>query len=140
MDEGNGHHERWGRTQLEGTRLDSITADRVDVSRSAVRSINAHSAALERSATQRMNAENVETERSAVASVRASTVTLQDSAAGMVLAQNAALDQANVFFLVSPVVRGNVRALVDLRAGFALGMGIVAGRLLLRLLRLPSGR
>jgi hypothetical protein len=127
--EGNGH---WGRTQLDGTRVDSINAEQVEVSRSAVRSLNARNASLSQTANQRMHAESVVTRQSAVASLKAGTVTLRESAAGVVLAQNAALDEARVVFLAAPVVRGNVRALIDLRAGFMLGLGIVAGRLVLK--------
>jgi hypothetical protein len=127
--EGNGF---WGRSQLDGARVDSINADQVEVSRSAVRSLNARNANLSKSANQRMHAESVVTRQTAVGTLRAGTVTLRESGAALVVAQNAACDESRVFLLAAPVVRGNVRALIDLRAGFGIGVGIVLGRLLLR--------
>lgn len=133
----NGH---WARTQLDGARVHSINAEQVEVSRSAIRSLNAGTASMSQSANQRLHAESVVTRQTAVGSLRAGTVTLRESGAGVVLAQNAALDEARVVFLAAPVVRGNVRAVIDMRAGLMIGLGIVAGRLVLKAAGRVAGR
>ena len=50
-------------------------------------------------------------------------------------ARDVALDGARVGVLAAPVVRGDVHAWIDLRAAFALGLGLALGGFALSLAR-----
>jgi hypothetical protein len=114
-----------------GGRLDTITAEQVQLVRSAVRSIEAEQARLEQAAAQRLRAGHATIERSAIGSATIGQATLQQSSVGIVVGRSVACDEARVGILVSPVVRGHVRTWLDIRSALAVGVGIALGRALL---------
>lgn len=90
---------------------------------------------LERAAVRRLHARDLSIERSAVGVLRAERATLAASSAAVVIASSAALDEVRVGVLISPVVRGEVHTLIDLRTAFALGLGMALGRAFLAAFR-----
>ena len=86
---------------------------------------------LERAAVRRLHARELNVEKSAVGVMHAERTTLANSSAGVVLSRSAACDATRVGILASPVVRGEVHTLIDLRSAFALGLGMALGRVLL---------
>jgi hypothetical protein len=54
--------------------------------------------------------------------------------AGVVIGQSVACDEVRTILLASPVVRGDVHTLIDLRTAFAIGFGMAVGKMLLSFL------
>ena len=90
---------------------------------------------LERAAVQRFRAGQATFERSSVGIATFDRGTIRQSAAGVVVARSLAADQARVGILVSPIVRGEVHTLVDMRSAVALGFGMALGTVVLSTLR-----
>ncbi len=86
---------------------------------------------LERAAVRRLHGHDAHVERSLIGAASAERMTLKRGTTVFVAGQSVAMDEARVGILVAPVVRGDVRTLVDMRSAFAMGLGIVLGRLLL---------
>lgn len=103
-------------SHVRGERLSDLDGSEVFVDRSAVRGMNAGQASLDRSAI-------------GVASFDQGTI--RQSAAGVVVARSVACDEVRTLILASPVVRGEVRTLIDLRTAFAIGFGMAMGKALL---------
>lgn len=93
------------------------------------------SLAIERSAIRRVTAEHIEIQRSAVGIATFDRGTIRQSDAGVVVGRSIAVDQVRVGILASPVVRGEVHTLLDLRSAVAIGFGMVLGKLFVSLLR-----
>jgi hypothetical protein len=91
--------------------------------------------AIERSAIRRVNAEQVEIQRSAVGVASFERGTIRQSDAGIVVGRSIAVDQVRVGILASPVVRGDVHTLLDLRSAVAIGFGMVLGKVFVSLVR-----
>ncbi|GIW14009.1 MAG: hypothetical protein KatS3mg062_1448 [Tepidiforma sp.] len=90
---------------------------------------------IERSAIRRVTAEQVEIERSAVGAAAFSRGTIRQSQAGVLIGRSVAVDQVRVGILASPVVRGDVHTLLDLRSAVAIGFGMVLGKVVVSLVR-----
>jgi hypothetical protein len=114
-----------------GERLDEITATRIIVDRSAVRSLDATEADVERAAVQRLRAGNATITQSAIAFASMEQGTLRQSTAGAVIARSVACDEVRTGVLISPVVRGDVHTWLDMRSAVAIGVGMVLGKTLL---------
>ena len=114
-----------------GGRLDEVTANSANVDRASVGTVEADQARLERAAVRRLHAQQATVDKSAIAFARIEQATLHDSRAGIVVARSVACDQARTGILISPVVRGEVHTLLDMRSAVAIGVGIVLGRVLL---------
>jgi hypothetical protein len=108
--------------------LESISSERVEVSRSAVGSISAGAVDLRLSAVQSLTAAQAEIRQSAVGVIRGERVSLRKSFAAGAIAKEVAAEDASTIFLVSPSVTGNVRAVFTLPGAFALGFGFFWGR------------
>jgi hypothetical protein len=130
MVHGNGSAESW----VIGERVERIAATEVTVDRSAVGRLEAERADLERAAVQRMQAEEATFTQSAIGIAQFERGTIRQSSAGVVVARSVACDEVHTMVLASPVVRGEVHTLLDLRSAVAVGVGIVLGKALLSLL------
>jgi hypothetical protein len=113
-----------------GHRLDQLTATHVYANRSAVRHLSADQARLERAAVNRLRSGHATIERSAVAVAQFDEGTLRQSSAAIVVANSLACDEVHTVVLASGVVRGTVHTWLDLRAAFALGLGLVVGKVI----------
>ncbi len=114
-----------------GGRVDDVVTGTATIDRASVRSVEADQATLERAAVRRLNATQATIDHSAVAYARIDQATLRQSNAGVVVARSVACDEVRTGILVSPIVRGEVHTLLDMRSAVAIGVGIVLGRVLL---------
>lgn len=114
-----------------GGRLNDVNATSANVDRASVGSVEADQAHLERAAVRRLHAQQATVDKSAIAFAHIDQATLRESNAGIVIARSVACDQARTGVLISPVVRGEVHTLVDIRSAVAIGVGIVLGRVLI---------
>ena len=114
-----------------GEHFEEITATRVIVDRSAVRSLDATEADVERAAVQRLRAGKATISQSAIAFASMEQGTLRQSTAGAVIARSVACDEVRTGILISPVVRGDVHTWLDMRSAVAIGVGMVLGKTLL---------
>ena len=105
-----------GTPEFTAERLEEYAARRVSLDRSAVRSINA---------------DEVELTKSAVAFAKFEHGTIRQGTAGIVIGRSVAMDEVKTGILISPVVRGDVHTLLDMRSAVAIGFGMVLGRALL---------
>ena len=115
-------------SSLAGERVDRLTATRVTVERSAVRSLDADLAHLEQAAVMRLRSAQAELHRSSVGFASFETGTIRQSTAGVVVSRSVACDEVHTAVLVAPVVRGDVHTWFDLRTAFAVGLGLALGR------------
>lgn len=118
-----------------GGRQDAITANTAHIDRASVASLEADQATLERAAVRRLHATQATVDHSAIAIAHIEQATLRQSNAGIVMARSVACDEVRTGILVSPVVRGEVHTLLDIRSAVAIGVGVVLGRVLLGALR-----
>lgn len=109
-------------------RAAEVTANHAEVTNSAVRFLDADQARLERAAVQRLRANQVDVTGGALGFTRFEQGTIRQSNAGVIVARSVACDEVHVGILASPVVRGDVHTLVDLRSAVAIGVGMVLGK------------
>jgi hypothetical protein len=112
----------------------SVTGESVEVSQSAVQNLAAGSASLRQTIVQRMAAERADVDQSALLAARVQDLALRNSLSGVLVGQSVSVENARTVFLLSPNVSGPVTATFTLPAAFALGLGYVLGRSLIRLL------
>lgn len=105
-----------GTSDYTAERLEEHAARRVSLDRSAIRSVHA---------------DEMELSRSAVAFAKFEHGTIRQGTAGIVIGRSVAMDEVKTGILISPVVRGDVHTLLDMRSAVAIGVGIVLGRTLL---------
>ncbi len=109
-----------------------VSADHVTIDRTAVGgTIRSAVADVDRTAVRRLHATEATFNNSAVGVASFTRGTIRQSKAGVVAARSVACDEVNTLILASPVVRGEVRTLIDLRSAIAIGVGIALGRALL---------
>ncbi len=120
---------------VSGQKVNDLTATEVNIDRSTVRSIDAEVIQLERAAVQRIQATQATFERSMVGFARIEQATIRQGTAGAVVARSVACDEVRTGILVSPVVRGDVHTLLDMRSAVAVGVGIVLGKTILSAVR-----
>jgi hypothetical protein len=113
---------------VSGARLDDLTATRMTVERSAVKSVEADQAQIEKSAVQRLRASQATIDHSGVGFASFDQGTLRQSNAGVVIGRSIACDEVRTTILAAPVVRGDVHTLLDLRSAVAIGFGMVLGK------------
>ena len=116
---------------LQHALTDKVTAERVELVQSAVRNLTAATAEVRQTAVQRLSADHASFEKSAVVSARVREATLTNSAAVTLVAGSVSAQDCRTVFLLSPSVKGNVRAVVTPAAAFAFGVGYFLGRRLL---------
>ena len=95
---------------------------------------------LERAAVRRLHAREFTVSRSFVGVVRAERATLSESNAAVMISRSLACDEVHAGILVSPVVRGEVHTLIDMRSAIAIGLGMALGRALIAGARGLGGR
>lgn len=83
---------------------------------------------LDRSAIRGVRASHVDVEKSAVGYARFGRGTIRQSVSGVVVGRSVACDEVRTGVLVSPVVRGEVHTLLDMRSAVAIGFGMVLGK------------
>lgn len=121
---------------ISGQKVNDLTATEVHFERSVARNVEADVAQLEHSAVQRLNARQATIGgKSSIGSARINQATLRQSSAGIVVANSVACDEVRTGILISPVVRGDVHTLLDIRSAIAVGVGIVLGRVILSAVR-----
>ena len=118
-------------SHVSGGRVDHLAATHVEATRAAVGSIESDTARLERAAVQRLRAANAHVERSTIGILSIHQGTLHKSNAGVVLAKSLAADEVRAAVLISPVVRGEVHTLLDMRSAVAIGFGMALGKVAL---------
>jgi hypothetical protein len=106
----------------------TYSAERVEVSRSAIRSVTAASAKVEQSLVQRLSGDAIEAEKSCVGVANGATVELEESVVGFAAGDYVKVEESRVFLLLAPRVSGNVRAVVTIPAAFAFGAGYFLAR------------
>lgn len=122
-------------SHVSGGRVDRLTATHVEATRAAVGSIESETARLEQAAVQRLRAGKAHVERSNIGILSVGQGTFQKSNAGVVLAKSLAADEVHAAILISPVVRGEVHTLLDMRSAVAIGFGMALGKVVLSGLR-----
>ncbi len=127
-----------GYSSSVGSGFDDIRSAYVD--RSALRYLETDVAHLERAAVQRLRAREVHVTQGAVALAVGDSVIIRQSNAGIVVGKSVAADQLHTAILVSPVVRGDVHTVVDLRTAVAVGFGMGLARALIYAIRLIGRR
>ncbi|MGD0765235.1 MAG: hypothetical protein ABR978_02880 [Dehalococcoidia bacterium] len=119
---------------MEDSPFGELPPERVEVSRSVVRSLSGGNVNVQMSAVNSVLAAQAGIQQSVVLSVKGQAASMSDSLAGSVVAREMSLENCKTLFLISPSVKGNVRAAVTLPAAVALGFGFfwarwLAGRL-----------
>lgn len=117
-----------GNGRLSGETRDYIDAAHVSVGRDPVRVVDADSATLEHAAVRRLHAGHAAIGTSNVGFARFERGSVSQSNAGIIVGKSVACDEVRTLVLASPVVRGEVHTLVDLRTAFALGVGMALGK------------
>jgi hypothetical protein len=119
---------------MEQPPFENLFSERVDISQSALRSVSAREVDARMSAIQRMVAGQATVGQSAVGLLRGDSVTVKNGLLGMAIGRQITAEGSSTLFLLSPSVQGNVNAVFTLHAAFALGLGYVMGRWLVKLL------
>ena len=86
---------------------------------------------LDKSAVRSVDADEVEISKSAVAFAKFDHGTIRQGSAGVVVGRSIAMDEVRTGVLISPVVRGDVHTLIDMRSAVAIGVGMVLGKAML---------
>ena len=108
--------ENGTRGTFEAETVEEMTITRLSLDKSAVRSVAA---------------DEMEISKSAVGVARFENGTLRQGSAGVVIGRSVAMDEVHTGVLISPVVRGDVHTLIDMRSAVAIGVGMVLGKALL---------
>jgi hypothetical protein len=106
----------------------------VSVGKTGIRVVDADQATLERAAVQRLRAGSAHIENSSVGVARFEHGTVTRANVGAIVGKSVAVDETRTLILASPVVRGEVHTLIDLRTAVAIGFGMALGRAILSLL------
>lgn len=120
-----------GSISTNGARGEHIEAAHVSVGRSAVHTVDADQATLENAAVRRLKAGHATIGQSNVGAASFERGTISHSNVGVVAGGSVACEDVRTVILASPVVRGDVHTLVDLRTAVALGFGMAMGKALL---------
>ena len=102
--------------EFEEERVEEVTTTRLSLDKSAVRSVHA---------------DEVDISKSAVGYAKFESGTIRQGSAGVVIGRSVAMDEVRTGVLISPVVRGEVHTLIDMRSAVAIGLGMVLGKALL---------
>ncbi len=132
--------KRNGQIGAAGDPPREVQAQYVQLGQSAVGTIDGQQVELSRSAARRVEASQFSAERSAVASASFQQGTLSQSAVGVLVAREVQCEDVRTVFLAAPVVRGNVRTLIDVRSALAIGFGMALGKVLIAGIRAGGRR
>jgi hypothetical protein len=115
----------------------NIRAENVTVSGSGAASIEATTVSINQGGAARVRADEVSLQQSGLFMARAGKLTVNsDGSAFAVVADEATVEEgANVFLLAAGTVKGDVRPIIDWRAGLAFAGGLALGVAILRRLR-----
>lgn len=115
-------------------KYDHVRAERVEISQGGANSIEATTVSLEQGGAVRVNAEQMSVGQGGVLLARTDTLKLDQGASGFaVIADRAEIREgSSVFMLFARSVTGDMRPMLDWRAGLAFGAGL---GLVLRLFR-----
>ncbi len=105
-----------GTADYSAERLEALAANRLTLDKSAVRSVSAA---------------EIEITNSAVAVAKFENGTIRQGSVGIVIGRSVAMDEVKAGVLISPVVRGDVHTLLDIRSAVAIGFGMVLGKAVL---------
>ena len=105
----------------------------IEVRGSALGDVRAHEVEIEKSAVRSVVADEVEIEQAAVFAVRADKVRMERSASVLMAAREIEAQDVRTVLLLTPRLRGNVNALMDLRTAVAIGAGFFLARAALHL-------
>ena len=105
-----------GTADYSAERLEALAANRLTLDKSAVRSVSAA---------------EIEITKSAVAVAKFEKGTIRQGSVGIVIGRSVAMDEVKAGVLISPVVRGDVHTLLDIRSAVAIGFGMVLGKAVL---------
>ncbi len=105
------------------------------VSREEYDEVTSTHLSLDRSAIRRVEADQVDIHKSAVGVASFDRGTIRQSSAGAVIGRSVAMDEVKTGILISPVVRGDVHTLLDMRSAVAIGFGMVLGKVFLAAIR-----
>jgi len=106
-----------------------------NVSREQFDEVTTTRLSLDRSAIRRIQADEVDIHKSAVGIASFDRGTIRQSSAGAVIGRSVAMDEVKTGILISPVVRGDVHTLLDMRSAVAIGFGMVLGKVFLDAIR-----
>lgn len=120
-----------GSASINGARREHIEAAHVSVGKSAIHSLDADQATLENAAVRRLKAGHATITQSTIGAATFERGTIAQSNVGVVAGGSVACEDVRTLILASPVVRGDVHTLVDLRTAVALGFGMAMGKALL---------
>ena len=115
--------------QLQG---EYVSGEIVEVSQSSVAFVSGTTVSLRQTLVNRLEAERAVLSQSCAVFSRAQQIELQKSAVGLMVGQSVSAEDSRVVFLFAPRVTGPVRATFTLPAAFALGVGIVLARAVVR--------
>lgn len=99
-----------------------------DYSEETLETYAANRLTLDKSAVRSVHADEVEISKSAVGFAKFESGTIRQGSAGIVVGRSIAMDEVRTAVLVSPVVRGDVHTLLDMRSAVAIGFGMVLGK------------
>ena len=105
-----------GTADYSAERLEALAANRLTLDKSAVRSVSAA---------------EIEITKSAVAVAKFENGPIRQGSVGIVIGRSVAMDEVKAGVLISPVVRGDVHTLLDVRSAVAIGFGMVLGKAVL---------
>lgn len=101
---------------FDEARVEEMTTTRFSLDKSAVRSVTA---------------DEIDVSKSAIGVARFENGTIRQGSAGVVIGKSVAMDEVRTGILISPVVRGEVHTLIDMRSAVAIGFGMVLGKAML---------
>ncbi len=116
------------------SKVEHVSGESVEVAQSAVGTVSGSVVSLRQSLARQVTAERATVSQSSMAAARAQRLELRESAAFLAIGRNVSMEGGRVLFLLSPRVSGQVVATFTLPAAFAMGLGFVLGRALLRML------
>ena len=116
------------------SKVGHVSGESVEIAQSAVGTVSGSVVSIRQSLVRQLTAERATVSQSSMASARAQRLELRESAAFLAIGRDVAMEGGRVLLLLSPRVSGQVAATFTLPAAFAMGLGFVLGRALLRML------
>jgi hypothetical protein len=117
-------------------RSEHVSVTHASIGKTNVHTVEADRARVERAAVRRFRALHATVDHSTIAfATIEQQATIRQSTAGVIIGNSIACDEVRTVVLASPVVRGEVHTLIDLRTAFALGLGMALGTWMLGVVR-----
>ena len=121
-------------TGIRQSKVEHVSGESVEIAQSAVGTVSGNVVSLRQSLARQVTAERATVSQSSMAAARAQRLELRESAAFLAIGRNVSIVGSRVLFLLSPRMSGQVAATFTLPTAFAMGLGFVLGRALLRML------